>query len=60
MSDILNDGRPVVVISDRDRVGSGPWARLFATAVVPDEGSSRAELGRALARGGSVHTISVA
>ena len=58
--DILDDGRPVVVMSDRDRIGHGPWARLFATAVVPDEGSSTAELGRALARGGNVHTVSVA
>lgn len=56
---ILNDGRPVVVTTDRDRIGSGPWARLFATAVVPDEGSSTAELGRMLARGGNVHTVSV-
>jgi uncharacterized Zn finger protein len=58
--DVLNDGRPVVVTTDRDRIGNGPWARLFATAVVPDEGSSTAELGRALARGGNVHTVSVA
>jgi uncharacterized Zn finger protein len=58
--DILNDGRPLVVTSDRDRIGNGPWARLFATAVVPDEGSSTAELGRVLARGGNVHTVSVA
>jgi hypothetical protein len=58
--DILNEGRPVVVMSDRDRIGHGAWARLFATAVVPDEGSSTAELGRALARGGNVHTVSVA
>ena len=57
---ILNDGRPVVVTNDRDRIGNGPWARLFATAVVPDEGSSTAELGRMLARGGNVHTVSVA
>lgn len=57
---ILNDGRPVVVTTDRDRIGDGPWARLFATAVVPDEGSSTAELGRMLARGGNVHTVSVA
>jgi uncharacterized Zn finger protein len=27
-------------------IGKGPWARLFATAVVPDEGSSVAEQGR--------------
>lgn len=58
--DVLNDGRPVVVTTDRDRIGNGPWARLFATAVVPDEGSSTAELGRVLARGGNVHTVSVA
>ena len=29
-------------------LGKGPWARLFATAVVPDEGSSVAEHGRRL------------
>ena len=29
--------------------GRGPWARLFATAVVPDESSSVAEQGRRLA-----------
>jgi uncharacterized Zn finger protein len=60
VSEILNEGRPVVVSSDRNRIGTGAWARLFATAVVPDEGSSTAELGRALARGGNVHTVSVA
>jgi hypothetical protein len=31
-------------------LGKGPWARLFATAVVPDEGSSVAEQGRRLVR----------
>lgn len=31
-------------------LGKGPWARLFATAVVPDESSSVAELGRRLVR----------
>ena len=31
-------------------VGKGPWARLFATAVVPDESSSVAEHGRRLLR----------
>lgn len=30
-------------------IGRGPWARLFATAVVPDESSSVAEHGRRLA-----------
>lgn len=29
-------------------IGKGPWARLFATAVVPDESSSVAEQGRRL------------
>ena len=29
-------------------IGKGPWARLFATAVVPDESSSVAEHGRRL------------
>lgn len=30
-------------------IGRGPWARLFATAVVPDESSTLAEEGRRLA-----------
>jgi uncharacterized Zn finger protein len=58
--ELLNDGRPIVVTTPRDRIGHGPWARLFATAVVGDEGSSVAERGRALARAGAVHTVSVA
>ena len=33
-------------------LGKGPWARLFATAVVPDESSSVAEHGRRLVRVG--------
>jgi uncharacterized Zn finger protein len=37
-----------------ERVGSGAWARLFATAVVRDEGSALAERGRLLAREGGV------
>jgi len=41
------------------RVGKGPWARLFATAVVPDEGSSVAEQGRRLLRGGAVGHVAV-
>jgi uncharacterized Zn finger protein len=57
--EILNDGRPFVVVTDRDRIGRGAWARLFATSVVPDEGSSTAALGRALAGGGNVHTVGV-
>ena len=61
MSDgVIDEGRPVVVESDSDRIGRGPWARLLAAAVVPDESSSTAELGRALARGGAVHTVRVA
>jgi hypothetical protein len=39
-------------------VGRGPWARLFATAVVPDESSSLAERGRQLRR--SVEDLTVA
>ena len=31
-------------------IGKGPWARLFATAVVPDESSSVAEQGRRLVK----------
>jgi uncharacterized Zn finger protein len=58
--ELLNEGRPIVVTTPRDRIGHGPWARLFATAVVGDEGSSIAERGRALARAGAVHTVSVA
>jgi uncharacterized Zn finger protein len=57
--EILNDGRPFVIVTDRDRIGRGAWARLFATSVVPDEGSSTAALGRALAGGGNVHTVGV-
>jgi hypothetical protein len=57
---ILDDGRPLAVRTERDRIGQGPWSRLFATAVVGDESSSTAERGRALARDGSVHTVEVA
>lgn len=57
---ILNEGRPLVVTSERYRIGQGPWARLLATAAVQDEGSSVAARGRALAREGSVHTVEVA
>jgi uncharacterized Zn finger protein len=57
--ELLNDGRPIVVTTPRDRIGHGPWARLFATAVVGDEGSSIAEHGRALARAGAVRAVSV-
>jgi len=57
---ILDDGRPLVVKADGRRIGRGPWARLFASAIVGDEGSPRAELGRRLASDGSVHTVGVA
>jgi uncharacterized Zn finger protein len=56
---VLDDGRPLAVTTERERIGQGPWARLFATAAVGDEGSSSAEAGRALARGGNVHTVAV-
>ncbi len=56
---MLNDGRPVFVETDADRIGSGPWARWLATAIVPDEGSPRAERGRVLARTGHVHSVSI-
>lgn len=59
MSDgLLDDGRPVAVEGE-GRIGTGPWARLLATSIVGDEGSARAERGRALARGGHVHTVCV-
>ena len=56
---VLDDGRPLVVASERDRIGQGPWSRLLAGAVVGDEGSGGAERGRRLARGGAVHTVAV-
>jgi uncharacterized Zn finger protein len=57
---MLNEGRPVVVAGDDDRIGRGAWARWLATSVVRDEGSPRAERGRILARSGHVHSVSVA
>ena len=57
---ILDDGRPLVVASERDRIGQGPWSRLFASAVIGDEGSAGAEHGRTLARSAAVHTVAVA
>jgi len=56
---VLNEGRPVFVDGDDDRIGRGPWARWLATSVVPDESSPRAERGRMLARSGHVHSVSV-
>jgi len=56
---VLNEGRPVFVDGDDDRIGRGPWARWLATSVVPDEGSPRAERGRILARTGHVHSVTI-
>ena len=56
---VLDDGRPLVVTTEQERIGRGPWARLLASAVVGDESCSSAERGRALARGGAVHTVAV-
>ena len=56
---VLNEGRPVFIDGDDDRIGRGPWARWLATSVVPDESSPRAERGRILARTGHVHSVSV-
>ena len=56
---VLDDGRPLEVANERDRIGQGPWALLFASAAVGDEGGSSAEAGRVLARSGRVHTVSV-
>ena len=56
---LLHDGAPVRVRGDGDRIGTGPWARWVAGAVVPDESSTRAEQGRELARSGAVHSVAV-
>lgn len=42
-----------------ERLGRGPWARLFASALVPDEGSSVAAHGRALVAAGDVHELEI-
>jgi hypothetical protein len=57
--EMLNDGKPIVVTTPRDRIGHGPWARLFVAAAICNEGSSVAERGRTLARGGNVHSARV-
>lgn len=41
-------------------LGKGPWARLVATAIVPDESSSVAERGRSHVRSGRVGGLVVA
>jgi uncharacterized Zn finger protein len=42
-----------------ERIGTGAWARLFATAVVRDEGSAVAERGRVLVREAAVDGLEV-
>lgn len=59
MSELLHNGDAIVVTTPRDRIGHGPWARLLVTAVLPNEGSTTAERGRALARGGNVHSVRI-
>jgi len=43
-----------------ERMGRGPWARLFASAVVPDEGSAVAQRGRTLVEAGDVYELEIA
>ena len=57
--ELINDGEPIFVATPRDRIGHGPWARLLVTEIVGSEGSSVAERGRAMARGGNVHNVRV-
>jgi hypothetical protein len=57
---LLNDGLPLQVETADARIGDGPWARWLASAAVPDEGSTRAERGRELARAGAVSEVAVA
>jgi hypothetical protein len=57
---VLQEGEPVFVEGDGDRIGSGPWARLLTSAIVPDESSARAQRGRELARRGAVSRVIVA
>jgi hypothetical protein len=56
---LVEDGAPLVVEDDGERIGAGPWARWLATAVVPDEASARAQRGRALARAGAVDSVTL-
>ena len=56
---VLAGGEPITVEQQGDRIGEGPWARWLASAVVPDEGSARAERGRALARSGAVSGVTI-
>lgn len=56
---VLNGGEPVLVEMDDGPIGAGPWARLVASSIVPDEGSARAERGRELAWAGMVSDVTV-
>lgn len=56
---VLDNGLPLFAPGDDDRIGVGPWARWVASAVVPDESSTRAERGRELARIGAVRGVTV-
>jgi len=56
---VVNGGGPAVVEPGDDLIGTGPWARLVASSIVPDEGSARAERGRELARAGMVSDVTV-
>ena len=55
---VLDDGRPLAVAGGEERSGRGPWARLVASAIVPDE-RGPAERGRKLARERHVHSLAV-
>ena len=57
---VLAGGAPIEVDRGGFRIGLGPWARLLASTIVPDESSARAERGRELARAGAVSDVSVA
>ncbi len=58
---VLSDGETIAVDAHGSGwIGAGAWARLVASAIVPDEGSARAERGRELARAGVVSEVIVA
>jgi hypothetical protein len=58
--ELLAAGAAITVVDDGRRIGLGPWARLVASAIVPDEGAAQAERGRELARTGAVAAVRVA
>ena len=55
---LVDDGRALRLEAET-RPGKGPWARLVASAIVPDERSPRAQRGLELARGGMLHSLAV-